>query len=56
VVEPSQVASDFDTFHSATVRRVTQSLYAMTGDLAEAQNASMRLTLGPGSPGPPCRA
>jgi RNA polymerase sigma-70 factor (ECF subfamily) len=39
VVRHDGEAASFDAFYSQTVRRTTHTLYAMTGDLAEAQDA-----------------
>ncbi|WP_018350477.1 RNA polymerase sigma factor [Longispora albida] len=38
-------SSSFDEFHSATTRRLTHYLYALTGDLAEAQDITQEVYL-----------
>jgi RNA polymerase sigma-70 factor, ECF subfamily len=39
VTRPERGTASFDAFYAATVRRTTHTLYAMTGDLGEAQDA-----------------
>ena len=44
-------ADDFDMFYAATSRRLVRQIFAMTGDLSEAEDAVQEATYGRGGDG-----